>query len=239
MEYESHSFSTGLAKLIGIKEAIILQHLSFMQKLTVKQNGDWRENWVKRSAKSMTETYQYMTQREIKGATDRLFEAGYISIKQENDFSIDRTKSFLITKKGLELLGNSHLTKSKMDDTKGQIPFDEMSNAKRDNTIYYPLRIKNSADAEKAKNAILENYTIKESFTMSRKVPQSRFDESLNAWLLEIQSRETLYANYSDLSGHFLNFSAKRYQCEKEQAARAAKNPTRPETVNPNIPRYI
>jgi len=228
MSKDNHSFSVHVATEVGLKESIILAHILFMQKATAKNEGKWSENWVRRSVKSFNLTYPYLTPKEIKGATERLFDAGYICIKQDNTFAIDRTKSFLLTQKGLDLMGESDLTKSQMDDTKSQMTFDKRSNADIDNSIVYPFKITNSANAEKAKQAINENFKIKELFTQTRKVPQAKYEPYLNAWVGEIEGRQIIYANWSDLSSHFLNFSSKLFEKEKKEQAAPPARPANP-----------
>lgn len=97
----SHSFSVDVACSIGIEGAIILQHIIFLQ-------GSSEDGWVKRSRAAMATTYPYLTDKQIRGALDRLERDGYLLSKIENKISSDRTKSFLVTKKGHELYGISH-----------------------------------------------------------------------------------------------------------------------------------
>lgn len=103
----SHSFSVEVACSIGIEGAIILQHILFLQ-------GSTEDGWVKRSRAAMATTYPYLTDKQIRGALDRLERDGYLLSKIENKISSDRTKSFLVTKKGHELYGISHWPKGPM-----------------------------------------------------------------------------------------------------------------------------
>ncbi len=115
MSKESHSFSVAVATEVGVPCAIVLQHILFLQKSNVKDGEEWRTVWVRRSVKSLTETYPYFTMKEIRGAIDRLEGYGRIVSKVENDNVFDRKKSFQVTKYGLELLG--------------ELPSDERANA--------------------------------------------------------------------------------------------------------------
>ena len=105
MSNETHGFSVSVAKEVGILPAVILQHILFVQKVTVGNGENWQEKWVKKSAKAFSETYPYATPKEIRGALDKLHGNTLIDSKIENSERSDRTKSFKLTKYGCELMG--------------------------------------------------------------------------------------------------------------------------------------
>ena len=120
MSKENHSFSVAVANEVGVYCALILQHLCFLQKALVANGENWQEKWVKRSVRSMKETYSYLSEKEIRGAKDRLERDGYVVSKIDNEQKGDRTKSFRLTQKGLAMLGipfakrADHLPKGQM-----------------------------------------------------------------------------------------------------------------------------
>jgi len=96
MSKESHSFSVSVACQVGVNSAIMLQHFIFLQRYSP-------DGWVKKSAKSIQETYQYLTEKEIRGAIERLCKGGYVFDKIENAVKADRTKSFFVSELGHKL----------------------------------------------------------------------------------------------------------------------------------------
>jgi len=137
MSKESHSFSPSVAEVVGVNCALILQHLMFLQKDNLKNGQDWKKVWVTRSAQALTTTYSYLSAKEIRGALDRLEGGEYIFSKIDNKTPGDRSKSFILTEIGLDLMGipfdkreNGHLTKSKMS-------FDKRANDIKDSYTSY------------------------------------------------------------------------------------------------------
>lgn len=137
MSKESHSFSPSVAEVVGVNCALILQHLMFLQKDNLKNGQDWKKVWVTRSAKALTTTYSYLSAKEIRGALDRLEGGEYIFSKIDNKTPGDRSKSFILTQIGLDLMGipfdkreNGHLTKSQMS-------FDKRANDIKDSYTSY------------------------------------------------------------------------------------------------------
>lgn len=105
MSKESHSFSVDVACKVGAHGAILLQHLLFLQRASTSDGQDISETWVRRSIASMRQTYPYMTDKEIRGETERLERAGYILSKIDNKDRFDRARSYQISRNGLDLLG--------------------------------------------------------------------------------------------------------------------------------------
>lgn len=121
MSKESHSFSVSVACEVGVNCAIILQHFIFLQRFAP-------DGWVKKTAKAIKETYQYMTEKEIRGAIDRLCRDGYVFDKIENAVKADRTKSFFVTDSGHKLYGTEPFDKRANGVPKRANGFDERAN---------------------------------------------------------------------------------------------------------------
>ena len=77
----------------------------FLQKSNAKKNEHSQETWVRRSAQTLTETYPYWSIKQIRLTLDTLEKNEYIFSKVENEYVTDRTKSYIISRKGLALLG--------------------------------------------------------------------------------------------------------------------------------------
>ncbi len=102
---EGHGYSVKVACEVGVNCAVVIQHLMFLQKSNAKKNEHWQETWVRRSAKTVTETYPYWSIKQIRLTLDTLEKGGYIFSKVENDYVTDRTKSYILSHAGLTLLG--------------------------------------------------------------------------------------------------------------------------------------
>lgn len=102
---DNHGFSVSVAQEIGVNRAIMLQHFRHLQIAFVDGEKSASEIWVKRSRRALTETYPYLSEKEIRGCLDRLERDDYIRAKVDNALNYDRTKSYQLSKKGWELLG--------------------------------------------------------------------------------------------------------------------------------------
>lgn len=105
MSKDNHGFSVSVACKVGVPGAIVLQHLCFLQKNLIAPNENWQEKWVKRSAQAMTVAYPYWSAKQIRTILDNLESDGYSLSKIENENRYDRSKSYILTKSGAELLG--------------------------------------------------------------------------------------------------------------------------------------
>lgn len=117
MSKESHSFSVSLAVQVGVNAAILLQHFLFLQKSGIAKDSDFREVWVKRSAKALLATYPYWYEKEVSRIISSLVDNDYLECIKRNKLSTDHTKSYRLTQKGLVEMGET-------------FRFDNMSNRK-------------------------------------------------------------------------------------------------------------
>ncbi len=75
---------------------------------------------------------------------------------------------------------------------------------------------------EKIREMCDDDYRIKVAFTMSRKIPASKFEDYLAAFDAETAATGQAHRNNADLIKHFLNFSGVRWSVE--QRATPARN---------------
>lgn len=74
---------------------------------------------------------------------------------------------------------------------------------------------------------------VKECFTRARKVPAGFFDGYMQDFALEAMSKAETYHKRSDVSNHFLNYSASKYAIAQRASAQpATRKPVRA-TINP------
>ena len=94
MTAKSHSFNTDLAKLVGLKEAILLSHLYFWYEKNKANRRNFHDGtyWTYNSINAFHEQFDYLSVKEIRGALQRLKEQGYIIEGNYNTLKIDQTK---------------------------------------------------------------------------------------------------------------------------------------------------
>jgi hypothetical protein len=106
MSKESHQFSTDAAKKVGVNAAIIFGHLIFLHKANLNRQDSWDgfRYWIKKTARAFEAMYPYLSQKEIRGALDRLQKEGYVlSVAGLSENKFDRAKSFSIEQSGFDL----------------------------------------------------------------------------------------------------------------------------------------
>ena len=105
MTAKSHSFNTDLAKLVGLKEAILLSHLYFWYEKNKANRRNFHDGtyWTYNSINAFHEQFDYLSVKEIRGALQRLKEQGYIIEGNYNTLKIDQTKWYSVTEKTLQL----------------------------------------------------------------------------------------------------------------------------------------
>jgi hypothetical protein len=224
MSKESHSFSVSVAQQIGVYQAIILQHFIFLQKSV---DG----GWVKKSAKALRETYPYLTEKEIRGAIDRMERDGFLVSRIENELKADRTKSYFVTREGFKVYDID--------------PIDKRANGvpERANDNYPKGQMHysyNSFSSSSNSQADFENdWKIKETFVSVRRIPETKYATYLDAFSKEIAATGEAHNNRAQLVKHFLNWSEIRYRIETTPA-RAASTTGAPQskfTPAPQEPR--
>ena len=129
MSKDSHSFNPSVASEVGVICAIMAQHFLFIQKNFVKKDEFVHQVWIKRSISALREVYPYLTDREIRGALDRLERSDYIVSKTQNERPEDRTKSYQLTRRGWELMDENPFDKKANGVLqKGESGFDKKEN---------------------------------------------------------------------------------------------------------------
>jgi hypothetical protein len=77
------------------------------------------------------------------------------------------------------------------------------------------INISSSKAAEKF------DFRHKENFTLTYKIPQSKYDEYLAAWISDSEAKGETYEGLKEALRHFYNFSSIRYKIENSQKAPA------------------
>lgn len=208
MSKDSHAFNISVACEVGVSGAIMMQHFLFLQKSNIADGENWQQKWVRRSAKSIAKTYPYWSGKQISSIADNLEKGEYIFSKIENASKIDRTKSYILTAKGLLLMG--------------EIPFAQMENgfSKKGNAI---------AETE---NAILPNGEMLIKVDYTSFVPS--FVEGENASLFSSSENQISLEDEKEKKG--LQDGAARLTLEPPFSHVATIEPQQPRIVRLNDP---
>lgn len=103
--YTTHSFSVELATKIGLREAIILQHLYWWHQhneALQRMNIDGRV-WFFLPASQIAEVFPYLSEKVVRGIIDKLITEGYIikDHKGEGQERFNRTNWYSLTDSAL------------------------------------------------------------------------------------------------------------------------------------------
>jgi len=110
MTAKTHSFNTDLAKIVGLKEAIILSHIYFWYEQNSINNKNFHDGtyWTFNSVKTFQEQFDYMTYKEIRNVLEKLEAFGWIVSGNYNKIKIDKTKWYTVTENTIALFkGNT------------------------------------------------------------------------------------------------------------------------------------
>ena len=105
MNYSTHCFSVELATKVGLREAIVLQHLYWWHQHNAplqNMNIDGRV-WFFLPASQIAEVFPYLSEKVVRGILDRLVEQGYIvkDHKGEGQQKFNRTNWYALTNSAL------------------------------------------------------------------------------------------------------------------------------------------
>lgn len=102
----NHSFNVRVAEVCGIKAAVLLEHIGYWVVYNKAEGKNMVDGkcWTYTSRKALHEIFSYMTDNEIRGAIDRLVNAGLIERGCFNKMGYDRTTWYTLTEKGEEII---------------------------------------------------------------------------------------------------------------------------------------
>jgi hypothetical protein len=105
----SHSFSVEVAKVVGDRAAIFLQHFSFWHIQNAAHQRHYHDGhyWTYNTIEAYTEQYPYLTVKQIRTVLERLEKDEFILTGNYNTKAMDHTKWYALTDKSLLLLGIS------------------------------------------------------------------------------------------------------------------------------------
>lgn len=102
----TYSFDGNTAKVVGVQNAVVLQHVAFWVRLneTNHSNEVNGKHWTYNSVKGFSDYFSFLTERQIRHSLDTLVSDGYLEVGVFNKNPYDRTRWFTLTDKARELL---------------------------------------------------------------------------------------------------------------------------------------
>lgn len=102
----TYSFDGNTAKVVGVQNAVVLQHVAFWVRLneTNQSNEVNGKHWTYNSVKGFSDYFSFLTERQIRHSLDTLVSDGYLEVGVFNKNPYDRTRWFTLTDKARELL---------------------------------------------------------------------------------------------------------------------------------------
>lgn len=114
-----HNFDINIAEKYGINAAIILQNMYYWIEKNRANEKHFHDGyyWTYNSLKAFEELFPYMSNKQIRGALEKLEEEGIIVCGNYNNSTYDRTKWYAITEAGYELFqeGKCIIPKGQME----------------------------------------------------------------------------------------------------------------------------
>lgn len=113
-----HMFDPQIAKEYGVNAAIIFQNLAYWIEHNRANETNFHDGryWTYNSVRAFAELFPYLTDKQIRGALEKLEDGGMILVGNYNKSAYDRTRWYALAEKGLSIC------------TKGQMNFTDREN---------------------------------------------------------------------------------------------------------------
>lgn len=156
-----HSFETNLAKIYGVPEAIIFNHIAFWVEKNEanKRNGYDGKYWTYNTATAFTTIFPYMSARTIQRVLKHLIDEELIMTGNYDDNARNRTNYYTLTDFGKEVSANWQVALRHYGDMQNDIMAESIFNNNTDSNSVNNYTSKNNS----AFSVISKEYAEKES----------------------------------------------------------------------------
>lgn len=112
---KKHAFNIKVASEVGVNAAIVFENIAFWVQQNAAAGRNIRDGsaWTYGSVREIAERFEYMTQKQVRGALDRLKAAELIKTDNFNRMKYDKTLWYGLTEKG-ERIAESGETESEV-----------------------------------------------------------------------------------------------------------------------------
>lgn len=173
-----HSFNTQIAKVCGVREAILLYNIDFWiakNKANQRHFYDGRY-WTYNSSKAFAEIFDYLTQKVIEKLLAKLIKDGYLIKGNYNANSFDRTAWYALTDKYYQLKGNAFLQMGNSISPNGEMDTSKWGNHYIDTDIKQDIKQTDIKQIH-VQNGILHEFD-RENKTQSNPLPKPSENET-------------------------------------------------------------
>ena len=97
-----HHFSVSVAVEVGVNAAVVLENIAFWVRANRKAGRHKHDgkHWTYGSTRHFAELFDYLSEKQERGALDKLITCGYVETGNFNRSAYDRTRWFTLTEKG-------------------------------------------------------------------------------------------------------------------------------------------
>lgn len=97
-----HHFSVSVAVEVGVNAAVVLENIAFWARANRKAGRHKHDgkHWTYGSTRHFAELFDYLSEKQVRGALDKLITCGYVETGNFNRSAYDRTRWFTLTEKG-------------------------------------------------------------------------------------------------------------------------------------------
>lgn len=143
-----HYFEVEVAAEVGINAAVVFENIAFWILHNERQGKNRRDgvHWMYSTQKELAAQFNYLTEKQVRTAIDKLIGADYLRVGNYNRHGYDRTRWFALTEKG-EIIKRKGLTLAP-EKADGET---EMAEGSDNNVIPIPV-IESDNEKERLKN---------------------------------------------------------------------------------------
>lgn len=97
-----HHFGVSVAVEVGVNAAVVLENIAFWVRANRKAGRHKHDgkHWTYGSTRHFAELFDYLSEKQVRGALDKLITCGYVETGNFNRSAYDRTRWFTLTEKG-------------------------------------------------------------------------------------------------------------------------------------------
>ena len=97
-----HYFSVTVAVEVGVNAAVVLENIAFWVRANRRSERHMHDGkyWTYGSTRHFAELFDYLSEKQVRGAVDKLITCGYLETGNFNRSAYDRTRWFTLTEKG-------------------------------------------------------------------------------------------------------------------------------------------
>lgn len=225
-----HSFDTKVAKEVGLNSATLFHSIFFWIQKNEANDKHYYDGyyWTYNSASAFRKMFDYLSEKQIRTALNKLIEAGYLVAGNYNESKYDRTHWYRLGDKGLSMLpnGNMDVTHEEVGHDKKvtPIPFSVTDNVTDSDSMSAKNNIKENIpdtnpDYIRFNSWIANNAPYCANPKNLQQITQSEFlrlkqkykSEQISHIIEQIENRKDLRKRYSNLYRTALNWLKKEY----------------------------